>query len=75
MISKMQKQIMFSVNDNETDVPFPLKYMLATINYELKNVKEALVMLYRLLSEVEKIQLDRSSKQSQFDIFSVEPAL
>jgi hypothetical protein len=39
---------------NFSEIPFPLKYLQACSNFELKNVRDALSQLYAIQRDLEK---------------------
>lgn len=46
------------------EIPFPISYILAASTYELKNTRESLRIMYKLLSEVELQMKNKSSKNA-----------
>ena len=59
---------MVYITNYSEDALFPLKYLLGIANYEVKNSKEALKILYRLLGETET-RLKQHSGPTLFDVF------
>lgn len=37
-----------------SEIPFPLRYLFACSNYEMKNARDALSQLYAILRDLEK---------------------
>ncbi|CDW76455.1 UNKNOWN [Stylonychia lemnae] len=71
IISKLQKSIMFAVNDSDEDIPFPLRYLNACSSYEMRNTKDALKILYQLLADTDKTLKKQSASYSLFDPFGM----
>ena len=47
VLENMSKYL-FYLSLNHSEIPFPLRYLDASANYEYKNVREALASLYTL---------------------------
>ena len=61
-LSMITSKILFSFNNNR-EIPFPLRYLQACINFELRNYKDSLSQFYSLLRDLETTSGNNSSAQ------------
>lgn len=53
ILQKLKRQGIFSF-DEQDEIPYPLRYLHACSNYEMKNSRDALSQLYGILRDLEK---------------------